>query len=593
MKNDLTTMRHSTAHILAAAVAQLWPKTKFGIGPVIENGFYYDFDFPEKISEEDLQKIEKKMQELKGENLPFERSEMEIEKALKFENKRGQNYKAELIEQIKKTGGTALEDEETPSKLQAEKKEVKKVSYYKLGNFIDLCRGPHVDSTSDIGYFKLLNIAGAYWRGSENNPMLTRIYGTVWPTEKELKDHIWQLEEAKRRDHKKIGTELELFMFHETSPGMPYWLPKGLAIFNELISFWRKYHQTAGYQEISSPLISTKGLWETSGHWKFYKDEMFLIPVDKNTTYGVKPMNCPNAMVVFGSKTRSYKDLPLRLSDTDVLHRFEKSGTLNGLLRTRRFQQDDAHIFITEGQIGEEYSEVLRIADYFYSIFDLKYRLRLGTRPEKFLGEKKAWDKAEGTLKQILEKFGKEYLILEGDGAFYGPKIDILVKDALGREWQTGTIQLDFQLPGRFELKYIDNDGGSKTPVVIHRVIYGSFERFIGILIEHYNGAFPIWLSPVQAMIIPIAERHTSYAEDLKGKLIEAGARAEVDSRSETMQAKIRDAQVKKIPYMLVVGDREQVQNKVAVRSRDKGDEGSIATSDFINRLKREVEEYQ
>jgi len=591
MKNDLTTMRHSAAHLMAAAVEKLWPKTKFGIGPVIENGFYYDFDFPAGITEADLEKIEKKMKELKDKKLPFERSEMPIEEALKFERKRKQDYKCELIEQIKETGATALEDEETPKILPTAKKDVKKVSYYKLGNFIDLCRGPHIPSTDYIGYFKLLNLAGAYWRGSENNPMLTRIYGTVWPTQKELKEHLWQLEEAKRRDHKKIGAELELFMFHESAPGMPYWLPKGLTILNELINFWRQTHQKAGYQEVATPLLSEKKLWEISGHWQFYQEHMFIAQLNKNTTYAAKPMNCPNAMVVFGSKIRSYKDLPLRISDTDILHRLEKSGTLSGLLRTREFRQDDAHIFITEDQIGDEYSEILKIADHFYSVFDLDYRLRLGTRPEKFLGEVAIWDKAEGTLKRILEKSGKEYFTLEGDGAFYGPKIDILMKDALGREWQTGTIQLDFQLPTRFGLKFTNKGGRQKTPVVIHRVIYGSFERFIGILIEHYAGAFPTWISPVQAVIIPIAERHTSYAESLKEKLIEAGARAEVDSRSETMQAKIRDAQVQKIPYMLIVGDREQVQNKVSIRSREKGDEGSADSEYLIKRLKNEIEQ--
>jgi threonyl-tRNA synthetase len=585
-------MRHSAAHLMAAAVAELWPGTKFGIGPVIENGFYYDFELPEKIGDEDLKKIEKKMEELKSKNLPFEREEIPIEEALKLEKKRSQNYKTELIEKIKEKGDTAVEHEDTPTEVSGKKAKVTKVTYYKLGKFNDLCRGPHVKSSGEIGVSKLLNLAGAYWRGSENNPMLTRIYGTVWPTEKELKEHLWQMEEAKKRDHKKIGAELELFMFHETSPGMPYWLPKGLVIFNELVGFWRKYHERHGYQEISTPLISSKDLWETSGHWKFYKDEMFLIQADKNT-YGVKAMNCPNAMIVFGSKIRSYKDLPFRLSDTDVLHRFEKSGTLNGLLRTRRFQQDDAHVFITEEQIGEEYSEILKIAERFYSIFDLKYRLRLGTRPEKFLGDKKVWDKAEGELKKILEKSGKEHFILEGDGAFYGPKIDILIKDALGREWQMGTIQLDFQLPVRFKLKYTDREGRQKTPVVIHRVIYGSFERFIGILIEHYAGAFPVWLSPIQAVVIPIAERHANYAGDVKNTLIDSGVRVQVDSRAETMQAKIRDAQLQKIPYMLVVGDKEQVQDKVAVRSRDKGDEGTIALADFVTRINAEIEQYK
>lgn len=589
MKSDLETMRHSTAHLLATAVSILWPKTKFGIGPAIENGFYYDFEFPEKITESDLPKIEKVMGEIKNKDLSFERTEMTIDKALSFEKKREQDFKLELIQQIKDLGTTAL-DKETSGEVEGK---ADKVSYYKLGDFIDLCRGPHVESTGEIGEFKLLNLAGAYWRGSENNPMLTRIYGTVWPNEKELNSHLSLLEEAKKRDHKKIGSELDLFMFDETAPGMPYWLPKGLTLFNVLRDFWRKTHTGEGYLEIQSPLVNEKKLWETSGHWQFFKDEMFIIPVDKQTTYALKPMNCPNAMVVFGSKLRSYRDLPLRLSDSDILHRFEKSGTLNGLLRTREFSQDDAHIFLTEDQIEEEYEKILKIAEYFYSVFNLEYRLRLGTRPSKFLGDKEIWDKAERSLKRVLEKSGKEYFVLEGDGAFYGPKIDILIKDALGREWQTGTIQLDFQLPTRFKLKYTDSAGSQKTPVVIHRVIYGSFERFIGILIEHYNGSFPIWLSPIQAEIIPIAERHNEYSLNLKNKLIDIGFRVDINSKNETMQNKIRNAQGQKIPYMLIIGDKEQVQDKVAVRSREKGDEGSLSINEFVTRLKKETEEFK
>jgi len=582
-------MRHSAAHLMAAAVRELWPETKFGIGPVIENGFYYDFDLPVKITEEDLPRIEEKMSEIKKKNLPFVRSEIPINKALNLEKKRGQNYKFELLEQIKETGDTSLEQGETPSLKRGKFKNVTKASYYKLGGFLDLCRGPHVANTSNIGHYKLLNIAGAYWRGSENNPMLTRIYGTVWSAKKELEKHISQLEEIKKRDHKKLGRELELFIFKETAPGMPYWLPKGLSIYNELLAFWRKEHTKRGYQEISSPLISEKKLWEISGHWKYYKENMFVIPINKNTTYCLKSMNCPDAMVVFGSKNRSYKDLPLRLSDTDILHRLEKSGTLSGLLRVRKFQQDDAHIFITEDQIEKEYENILEIADRFYSIFNLKYRLRLGTKPEKYLGDPKIWNKAEIVLKRILEKSGKDHFILEGDGAFYGPKIDILVKDILGREWQLGTIQLDFQLPARFKLKYTNQKGNPRTPVVIHRVIYGSIDRFIGILIEHYGGAFPTWLSPIQAVIIPIAERHVSYAERVKQKLADSDIRAEFDPRNATMQAKIRNAQVQKIPYMLIIGDKEKVQNKVAVRSREKGDEGASSLDNFIERLTKEI----
>jgi threonyl-tRNA synthetase len=591
MNKDLSIMRHSAAHLMAAAVRQLWPKTKFGIGPVIENGFYYDFDLPVKITEEDLTKIEDKMGEIKKKNLPFVKSETPINKALKLEKKRGQNYKFELIEQIKETGDTAIEHEESIVQKSLKGRKVKKVTYYKLGGFVDLCRGPHLHSTKHIGVFKLLNVAGAYWRGSENNPMLTRIYGTVWPTKRELEKHIWQLEEAKRRDHKKIGKELELFIFHETAPGMPYWLSKGLAIYNQLIDFWRREHQKFGYQETAAPLINEKKLWETSGHWKFYRESMFIVPTTKRTTYAVKPMNCPNAMVVFGLKNRSYRDLPLRLSNTDILHRFEKSGTLNGLLRTRRFQQDDAHIFITEDQIEEEYSRILDIAERFYSVFNLEYRLRLGTKPEKFLGAPKVWDRAEKALKNILDKSGKGYFILEGDGAFYGPKIDILMKDCLGREWQTGTIQLDLQIPVRFNLKYIDKKGNKRTPIVIHRVVYGSFERFIGILIEHYAGAFPTWLSPVQVKIIPIADRHADYAAELGNQLSNVGIRFEIDSQSETMQAKIREAQVQKIPYMLIVGDKEKVQKEVSIRSREKGDEGTTSIDNFVGRLKQEINE--
>jgi len=580
-------MRHSTAHLLAAAVAKLWPKTKFGVGPAIENGFYYDFEFPQKITEEDLLKIEQKMKEIAGKGISFEQTEMSIDESLKFEKRRGQIYKQELIEQINRLGSTSME-KEALEEIGREK--INKVNYYKLGEFIDLCRGPHVKTTKEIGSFKLLNIAGSYWRGSENNPMLTRIYGTVWPSKKELDNHLIQQEEIKKRDHKKIGLEQELFMFHETAPGMPYWLPKGLTLLNVLTNFWRKTYLKEDYYEISSPLINEKKLWETSGHWKFYKDDMFVIQVDKQTTYGVKPMNCPNAMIVFGSKQRSYKDLPLRLADIDQIHRFERSGTLNGLFRTRQFQQDDAHIFITEEQIAGEYEKILKLADKFYSIFNLSYSLRLGTRPDKYLGEKVVWDKAEVILKNILEKSGREYSILEGDGAFYGPKIDILMKDSLGREWQMGTVQLDFHLPKRFKLKYIANNGSKQTPVVIHHVIYGALGRFIGILTEHYFGAFPLWLSPIQAVVIPITERNNQYAKDLRNQLFDNDFRVEIDSRNETMQTKIRNAQLQKIPYMLVIGDREQVQKKVAIRSRKKGDEGVVSISDLITRLKDEVE---
>ncbi|KKT67384.1 MAG: Threonine-tRNA ligase [Candidatus Curtissbacteria bacterium GW2011_GWC1_44_33] len=479
---NLNNLRHSTSHLLAAAVTSLWPKAKPTLGPPIEDGFYYDFaDLT--ISEEDLPKIETKMRELVKNWDSFEKIE---------------------------------------------------------------CRGGHVDQPSkEIKYFKLLSVAGAYWRGSEKNPMLTRIYGTVFPTQKELDEYLTMLEEAKKGDHRKIGKELELFMFHETAPGMAYWLPKGVKLYLQLVDFWRKEHEKYNYQEIVSPLINKKELYETSGHWDHYKEYMFLSETEEGETYVLKPMNCPNAMVVFASSTRSYRDLPLKLSDTDTLHRFERSGTLSGLLRIREFRQDDAHIFIEENQIKETYKELFEITEKFYSIFGLKYRFRLGTRPEKFMGERKTWDKAEAELKEILETSGEEYSILEGDGAFYGPKIDILMKDSLGRDWQMGTLQLDFQIPKRFNLKYSAKDGTTKTPVVVHRVVYGSLERFIGIITEHFGGAFPVWLSPVQAKVLPITERNLDYAKkvgkrDRQGKdygpvKVEdfiSGVRKEIDEKS-------------------------------------------------------------
>ncbi|KKQ36730.1 MAG: Threonine-tRNA ligase, partial [Candidatus Woesebacteria bacterium GW2011_GWA1_37_7] len=438
----------------------------------------------------------------------------------------------------------------------------KQVSFYKSGSYWDLCRGGHVEHPDkELLYFKLLSVAGAYWKGSEKNPMLTRIYGTVFPTQKELDEYIKMQEEAKKRDHKKLGPAMELFLFHETAPGSPYWLPKGLIILNELLNFWRVEHAKRGYLETSTPLINKKSLWETSGHWDHYKDSMFIADMGENDVYGVKAMNCPNAMVIFGSKTRSYKDLPLRLSDSDVLHRYEKSGELNGLFRVRMFRQDDSHNFISEDQIETEYKEILDIAEQFYGIFNLDYKLRLGTRPEKYMGDKKSWDKAESTLRKILKKSGKEFFIMEGDGAFYGPKVDILMKDAIGREWQMGTIQLDFQQPRRFNLKYTDKDGSEKTPVVVHRVIYGSIERFIGILIENFAGS-----------------------------LIKANIRTELDDRSETLSSKIRDAQNDKVPYMIIIGDKEEKAKKVAVRLRTEKDLGQKDLQEFIKAIKANIE---
>lgn len=574
-EHDLEAMRHTAAHLLAAAVKDLWPGTHNAIGPAIEDGFYQDFDFGErKISQDDFPKIEKRMNELLKTWGPFEERNVSADEARQlFANN---PYKLELIEDFARDG--------------------KSISVNDPGNFLDLCKGGHAENPQqELKYFKLLSLAGAYWRGNEKNKMLTRIYGTAFSSQEDLEQHLHQLEEAKKRDHKILGPQLGIFMFHETSPGMPYWLPKGMAVLNELIDFWRKEHAARGYHEISSPLINKKELWETSGHWEHYKDDMFVADMGEHEIYGIKPMNCPNAMIVFGSDVRSYKDLPLRLSDTDLLHRYERSGTLNGLLRVRSFRQDDSHNFITEDQIEQEYGEILDIAGRFYGIFKLDYRLRLGTRPEKFLGDEATWDRAEAALKNILDaKVGKDkYEIAERDGAFYGPKIDILMKDALHREWQMGTIQLDFQQPRRFKLAYTDTDGQKKTPVVIHRVIYGSLDRFIGLLIEHYAGAFPLWLSPVQVAVLPISDQQIEYATNVVQQLKEVGVRVELDDRSESIGKKIRAAETQKVPVMVIVGKKEVEAGTVAVRSRAKGDEGAKRIADFITDLQEQIKSKQ
>ncbi len=567
---DLARMRHSCAHVMAQAVLELFPGAKLGIGPAIADGFYYDFDLPRPLTPDDLEHIERRMEEIKAAAYPFVRRVITREEARELF--RDQPYKLELIAEF------------PPDEV---------ITTYTHDGFTDLCRGPHVRDTSQIGFFKLLRVSGAYWRGDERRPQLQRIYGTSWPTREQLEAYLHRLEEAERRDHRRLGRELELFHFDPTAPGMPYWLPKGLKILNLLLDFWRQEHEKRGYQEIAAPLINDKSLWEISGHWDHYRENMFLIQLDEHLTYGVKPMNCPNAMIVYNLKKRSYRDLPLRLSDCDILHRYERSGTLHGLLRVRKFQQDDAHIFVTEDQIEEEFARILEIAQLFYGIFGLRYTLRLGTRPVDFMGDPETWDKAEAALQRILDRHAGpgNYLIGEGEGAFYGPKIDILMEDALGRQWQTGTIQLDFQLPRRFGCTYTDRDGTEKTPVVIHRVIYGSLERFIGILIEHFAGAFPVWLAPVQATIIPIADRHLPYAYRVRDRLRDAGLRVEVDDGDERMQAKIRSAQLQKIPYMLVVGDREVNEESLAVRLRTNENIGSMSIERFITMVQRLVAE--
>ncbi len=573
--NELETYRHSLSHIMAAAIKKLWPKVKLAIGPAVDNGFYYDIDLgKEKITEDDLVKIETEMKKIIKADLPFEKFELTAAKALAREKKSGQVYKLEMIKDLKKDGA-------------------KTVSYYKLGEFEDLCRGPHLKSSGEIkqGSWKLDKLAGAYWRGDEKNKMLTRIYGLAFASQRELEDYVKMMAEAEKRDHRKLGQELNLFFFHETAPGMPYWLPKGLEIINGLINFWREEHRKRGYVEIAAPLINKQELYETSGHWEHYREEMFLAPTEEKEIYALKPMNCPNAMIVFGQQSRSYRNLPLRLAAMDVLHRNELSGTLSGLFRVRSFRQDDAHIFLAEDQIKNEYEKILKIAELFYSIFNIEYYFRLSTRPDEFMGEVKVWDKAEKELTQILKASGKKYVIGDKEGAFYGPKIDILMRDSLGREWQTGTIQLDFQIPHRFKLTYTDGKGKEKTPVVIHRVIYGSLERFIGILIEHYAGAFPLWLSPVQVKIISVGSSHIEYCQKLANELRQAGLRPEVDEANETVGNKIRIAIKEKVPYMLVIGDKEIGSDKLNVRDRGETKTREVGKEEFIKEVEDLIKE--
>jgi len=577
-------IRHSTAHVMAQAVLEFFPEAKYTIGPPIEDGFYYDFDLPRPLTPEDLEKIEKKLREIVKGHHKFVRQVINAEEAKQLF--KDQPYKLELIDGLEHGN---RDEYGNPLDQKTE------ISIYTHAGFIDLCRGPHVESTDNINpdAVKLLNIAGAYWRGDSSRPMLQRIYGTAWETPEDLKQYLWKREEAEKRDHRRLGKELELFHIDQTAPGMPYWLPKGLKVLNGLLEFWREEHEKRGYQEIASPLINEKRLYDISGHWEHYKDNMFIIPVDENITYCVKPMNCPNAMVVYNLKIHSYKDLPLRLSDCDILHRHERSGTLHGLLRVQHIQQDDAHIFVTEDQIEEEYDRILEIANLFYEIFGLKYMLRLGTRPEGYIGDIDSWNRAEAALKRILDKHAGpgKYIIQDGDGAFYGPKIDIMMEDALGRLWQMGTIQLDFQLPRRFSCTYVDKDGTEKTPIVIHRVIYGSLERFIGILIEHTAGAFPTWLAPVQVKIIPITDQQLPYCSELLSEFKSQGVRAELDSSEQRMNAKIRDAQLQKVPYMVIVGKREVEDQKVSVRIRTGEDRGAMPKSEFMAMLKEAIQE--
>lgn len=580
-KEKLQHLRHSAAHLLAAAVIDLWPGTLQTIGPAIEDGFYEDLDVKDaKITENDLPKIEERMHELVKNWKNFERIEMTEEEAREFY--KDNPYKLELIDEILQRG--------------------EPITIYKAGNYPDLCRGGHeMNPSEELKHFKLMKLAGAYWRGSEKNKMLTRIYGTAFLTEEDLTNHLTMLEEAEKRDHKKLGPQLDLFIFAETSPGMPYWLPKGLTVFNTLLDFSRQIHKDFGYQEVMTPILSKKELYETSGHWYHYRDDMFISPMSYlrddskdpyqgSEVFGIKPMNCPNAMTIFAARTRSYKDLPLRFSETTALHRFELSGTLNGLFRAREFHQDDAHVFIRLDQIENEFKQIMEMIELFYTTFNLKYKLRFGTRPEKFMGEAGDWDTAESSLKRVLDASGKDYFEAAGEGAFYGPKIDILMRDSLGREWQTGTIQLDFQQPKNFRLKYADNESREIQPVVFHRAIYGSFERFLGILIENYAGALPLWLAPVQVVLLPIADRHIEAAEKVAQQLKNAGIRVEVDNSAERLQAKIRTHTLQKVPLLGIIGDKEAENASVAVRERSGQDLGQMGIEEFLANLREKID---
>ncbi len=570
LKNDegLEVLRHSTAHLMAQAVSRIWKNAKFAIGPAIKNGFYYDIDFEgEVIAPEDLERIEKEMAKIVQEDLPITREEMPRLQAIEFFRERGDNYKVEILSEL----------------------DVETVSIYRQGEYVDLCRGPHMSSTGKLKVFKLTSIAGAYWRGDTKNKMLTRIYGTAFEKKQELDEYLVRLEEAKRRDHRRLGRELDLFDIFDEGPGFPFFFPKGMILRNLLEDFWRKEHAKAGYEEIKTPMILNQELWHRSGHWDHYKDNMYVVKID-DEDYAIKPMNCPGGMLVYKRKPHSYRDLPERMAELGLVHRHELSGALHGLMRVRCFTQDDAHIFMTPDQIEDEIEGVVRLIDKFYKVFGFKYNLELSTRPEDSMGTDEQWETATNALKNALEKLGKSYEINEGDGAFYGPKIDFHLEDSLGRTWQCGTIQLDFQMPERFDLTYVGQDGEKHRPVMIHRVVFGSIERFIAILTEHYAGAFPLWLAPVQVKLVPISENQSDYAHLVCDKLVALGIRAEVDDRNEKMNYRIREAQLQKIPYMLVLGEKERESGTVAVRNRKKGDLGVMSFDELANKLVSEVE---
>ncbi|MFQ6842789.1 MAG: threonine--tRNA ligase [Lachnospiraceae bacterium] len=558
---------HTTSHIMAQAIKRLYPNIKLAIGPSIAEGFYYDVDSDTPLTADDLEKIEKEMKKIVKEDLAITRFTKSREDAIAYFKEKNEPYKVELIEDLP-------EDAE--------------ISFYQQGEFVDLCAGPHLMSTKPVKAFKLTSLAGAYWRGSEKNKMLTRIYGTSFTKKADLEAYLTRIEEAKKRDHRKLGKQLGLFMMRDEGPGFPFFLPNGMILKNTLLDYWREIHRKAGYVEISTPIMLSRHLWETSGHWDHYKENMYTTVID-DTDFAIKPMNCPGGILVYQSEPRSYRDLPLRMGELGLVHRHEKSGQLHGLMRVRCFTQDDAHIFMMPEQIRDEIKGVAKLIDEVYQLFGFKYHVELSTRPENSMGSDEDWEMATDALRGALDDLGRDYVVNEGDGAFYGPKIDFHLEDSIGRTWQCGTIQLDFQLPQRFECEYIGADGEKHRPIMIHRVVFGSIERFIGILIEHFAGAFPTWLSPEQVRVLPISDKYLDYANQVNAKLNEEGIRSSVDSRAEKIGYKIRDARLMKVPYMLIVGAKEEEQGLVSVRSRFAGDEGQTELASFIDSIKEEV----
>ena len=567
-EKGLAALRHTTSHVMAQAVKRLYPNTKLAIGPSIADGFYYDMEFETPLTSDDFEKIEAEMKKIVKEDLKIERFTLPREKAIEFMKEKEEPYKVELIEDLP---------------------EGEEISFYQQGEFVDLCAGPHLMSTKEVGKaFKIMSLAGAYWRGDEHNQMLTRLYATAFAKKDELEAYITMMEEAKKRDHRKLGKELGLFMMHEAGPGFPFFLPKGMVLKNTLLDYWREIHRKAGYVEISTPVILNRSLWETSGHWDHYKNNMYTTVID-GEDYAIKPMNCPGGVLVYASEPRSYRDLPLRMGELGLVHRHEKSGQLHGLMRVRCFTQDDAHIFMTPEQIKDEIKGVAGLINEVYSLFGFQYHVELSTRPEDSMGSDEDWEMATDALRSALDELQLPYVVNEGDGAFYGPKIDFHLVDCIGRTWQCGTIQLDFQLPQRFELEYVGADGEKHRPIMIHRVVFGSIERFIGILIEHFAGAFPTWLSPVQVRVLPISDKYMEYGQKVLAELKAAGIRAEIDTKAEKIGYKIREARLQKIPYMLVVGAKEEEDGVVSVRSRFKGDEGQKGLDAFISDIKEEI----